>query len=148
MSEIHALSLTVRPGTCIGCGKTEREMAPGDTLQTDARRITCLPDLTKQDERPCCRYGPANAAGLFMEIRHYPDGSWRFVHRCKAGDGRPVLNAPLLDADHIVRLAHDPHAEGFTQFPRSGPELTITPSLHCLGCGLHGFVTEHRWNPV
>lgn len=105
-----------------------------------------LPDLTEKGA--CCRYGPANAPGLRMEIRHYPDGTWRWVHICTAGDGRQILNSPLLHDDHVVRLAHDPHAEGFDRFPRSGPELTVTPSLHCLGCGLHGWITEHRWNPA
>lgn len=80
-----------------------------------------LPDLTDVGERPCCRYGPSNAPGLRMELRHYPDGTWRFVHRCVAGDGQAVLNAPLLDDDHVVRMAHDPHAEGFAGFPPHRP---------------------------
>lgn len=26
--------------------------------------------------------------------------------------------------------------------------LTIAPSLHCLGCGAHGFIREGKWIPV
>lgn len=26
--------------------------------------------------------------------------------------------------------------------------LTVTPSLRCLGCGTHGFITNGRWEPA
>jgi len=57
---------------------------------------------------------------------------------------------------------HDCHAELFgtyrdvTYMPHSGgtwrvvqaDPLTVSPSINCLGCGTHGFITNGEWVPA
>lgn len=38
---------------------------------------------------------------------------------------------------------------GWTHTNTDTPErLTITPSIQCVNCGFHGFLTEGKWQPV
>lgn len=63
-------------------------------------------------------------------------------HRCQAWpsevDGHLVqkLVAPELDPAHAIHRAE------------YGGPLSITPSLLCPDCGLHGYVTDGRWVPA
>lgn len=63
---------------------------------------------------------------------HYADGSIRVRHPCKEVDGDRLYSAPALQlaGGHRVVQA-DP--------------LTITPSILCADCGLHGFITNGVW---
>ncbi len=61
-----------------------------------------------------------------------PNAPW-IEHACRAGDGRPILNAVALHPDHKV-------SGGW-------PEITVSPSIAC-PCGLHGFLREGVWVPV
>lgn len=63
----------------------------------------------------------------------YPDGRHAFEHRCdrsQRGAG-VIICAPLVvPPDHQV-----------------APGPTVTPSIHCLDCGTHGFITNGQWIP-
>lgn len=63
---------------------------------------------------------------------HYPDGSIRVEHTCKAIGEAQLVTAPALrlDGGHVVQQ-EDP--------------LTITPSILCPDCGLHGFIISGKW---
>lgn len=74
-----------------------------------------------------------------MFVLFYPDDEVRWAHLCKAGDGRTILNSPTLAPEHRAEFATEgTHGEHVI-------ELTITPSLHCPGCGTHGFIRDSRW---
>jgi hypothetical protein len=40
------------------------------------------------------------------------------------------------------------HVKGPRWQLRQKDPLTITPSIHCQTCGLHGFITDGRWVPA
>lgn len=65
----------------------------------------------------------------------YPDGSVGIRHEChRTRDDRTLIVAPRLQLDaghHIVST--DP--------------VTVTPSIACGDCGLHGFLRDGRWEP-
>lgn len=64
---------------------------------------------------------------------HYPEGEIGISHECTLSrSGRRVLYAPMLQLQggHSV-LSMEP--------------LTITPSILCGECGMHGFITEGKW---
>jgi hypothetical protein len=64
----------------------------------------------------------------------YPDGSIGIEHRCKlVDDGRQLVIAP--------RLTPGPDGHRIT----NDDPLTIMPSVLCPDCGLHGFITNGRW---
>lgn len=65
----------------------------------------------------------------------YEDGAVRIEHRCRVVDDTQIVCAPALrlDEGHSV-VSADP--------------LTITPSILCPDCGLHGFITAGRWSPA
>jgi hypothetical protein len=70
---------------------------------------------------------------------HYSDGTIRIRHHCDrsqmADDGRsssPVVCAPALrlgNGHEVISLA----------------PLTISPSVLCRDCGLHGFIRNGAW---
>jgi len=79
--------------------------------------------------------GPASAPDLL----HYPDGTIRVMHVCKSWpdpkepDGEFVkVIAPALSPGHQVTF---------------GParRTTVSPSILCADCGLHGYVTDGIW---
>jgi hypothetical protein len=63
---------------------------------------------------------------------HYPDGSVRIQHRCDRGTRGVIVAAPALQlsAGHSITQAEP---------------LTVTPSILCDDCGLHGFITDGAW---
>jgi hypothetical protein len=83
-------------------------------------------------------YGPAAASvavGFGIEALFYADGTVRIAHDCKLiGPDRRVRTAPLLQLGN-----------GHTITALS--PLTITPSILCDDCGLHGYITECEWVP-
>ena len=66
-----------------------------------------------------------------VTLYQYRGGVIRVGHRCDRGDRGVVWAAPALDPAHHVRNT------------RQGP--SITPSILCPDCGLHGFVRDGRW---
>ncbi|MCW2632077.1 MAG: hypothetical protein JWR88_1039 [Pseudonocardia sp.] len=40
-----------------------------------------------------------------------------------------------------------PHAGGTWRVVQAEP-LTVSPSIHCLGCGTHGFIRDGQWVPA
>jgi len=63
---------------------------------------------------------------------HYPDGTIRIQHECNRNrDGLTLIVAPALTAPGHVVVSTDP--------------LTITPSILCEDCGLHGYITDGAW---
>lgn len=66
---------------------------------------------------------------------HYNDdgGFWAFQHVCVRPDAT-IRVAPRLTSEHNVVLT-------------PGPEVvvTVTPSILCPDCGLHGFVERSTW---
>lgn len=66
----------------------------------------------------------------------YPGGSVGVRHVChRTRDGLTVIAAPRLQLDnghHIIST--DP--------------VTVTPSILCDDCGLHGFITDGVWRGV
>jgi hypothetical protein len=64
---------------------------------------------------------------------HYPDFQIRIEHACRVVEGVTLITAPALQLaqGHVVTQV-DP--------------LTITPSILCTDCGLHGFITNGVWH--
>lgn len=75
-----------------------------------------------------------------LQVLGYPDGTWRFRHRCdrSARDAGTIVCAPLL-AQHVVQFRVG--TDGTTQ-------LWVTPSILCPDCGTHGWVTHGAWSPA
>jgi len=73
--------------------------------------------------------------GSGMTMLVYPDGTYRIQHTCDRGARGILGSCPAL------RLG--PHAPGHVV--KSEDPLTITPSIVCPDCGLHGFVTDGVW---
>ncbi len=40
-----------------------------------------------------------------------------------------------------------PHSGGTWRVVQQDP-LTVVPSINCLGCGTHGWITDGRWVPA
>lgn len=76
-----------------------------------------------------------------FRLLHYPDGTVRFEHRCDRGDRGVIVCAPALQIGSGHTLTHA--GEGDHNNPRGKP--TVSPSILCPDCGLHGFVTDGRW---
>lgn len=70
--------------------------------------------------------------GSEVRLHQYKDGWWRVSHLCKMIDSDDrIRSAPELTRGGHVIVSTDP--------------LTISPSILCTDCGLHGFVTDGRW---
>jgi hypothetical protein len=85
-------------------------------------------------------YGDIDQAipvGLGIEVLFMTDGLVRIAHDCKltGGAGAEQLRiAPTLATPgHIVA---------------AGLPVTISPSILCSDCGLHGFVIASEWVPA
>lgn len=91
--------------------------------------LGAIPDLTKPGWSSLERHGSG------VESVHYPDGSIRIRHECtRPRDGRTLIVAPAL------QLAIPNGHRIVTRDP-----LTVSPSIACGDCGLHGFIREGRW---
>ncbi len=74
----------------------------------------------------------ADIGGGQLRALFYEDGTIRLEHKCKVVDGEQFIVAPALD-DHTVESV-DP--------------LTVSPSVLCPDCSLHGFIRDGRWQPA
>ena len=69
---------------------------------------------------------------------HYVTGTVRFEHVCvRPRDNETLLIAPMLTGQGQV---------GGHQVVSISP-VTITPSILCTDCGMHGFITGGKWIP-
>jgi hypothetical protein len=68
------------------------------------------------------------ALGPTFRILHYADGSMRFEHRCVHPHIGSRITAPLLTGYTLTRNDE--------QLP------TLTPSIDCPDCPVHGFVVD------
>ena len=73
----------------------------------------------------------------------YDDAHWghalRWNHNCIDKDGKPVRSNGAIPVDvehpkHWNLVSHDP--------------ITITPSILCIKCNCHGFITNGKWVPA
>lgn len=60
-------------------------------------------------------------------------GVVRIEHQCRVVEGTQIVCAPALQlgSGHTL-VSEDP--------------ITVTPSILCPDCGLHGFITDGRWS--
>lgn len=73
------------------------------------------------------------AVGRDIAVHQYANGDFGIAHNCKMiGEDQQLRHAPILDwaGGHQI-LQREP--------------LTITPSIQCSDCGLHGFITNDVW---
>lgn len=79
-----------------------------------------------------------------FRLLYYMDGTVRFEHRCHdplRGDKvcAPALRVGPHAPGHVLTRNED--ADHFN--PRGKP--TVTPSVDCPDCDLHGFITDGWW---
>lgn len=81
--------------------------------------------------------GTVEDVGAGVRLLHYDDGTIRVEHECdqwpdvQEPDGVLVkVVAPALHENHVVHARRP---------------STITASIACLSCGLHGYVTDGAW---
>lgn len=87
-----------------------------------------LPDLTLRGYDRMIDHGGVQSV-------HYPDGTIRVRHTCtRPRDGVTLIVAPELTIPGHTVISLDP--------------VTISPSILCDDCGLHGFIREGRWVPA
>jgi hypothetical protein len=68
---------------------------------------------------------------------HYADGAIRIEHSCtRPRDGMTLLVAPMLTKQG------EPGGHQVTSLD----PLTVSPSILCDDCGLHGFIVAGRWH--
>ena len=77
-------------------------------------------------------YTSVTECGGPVRALHYPSGEIGIGHTCKTVDGVTLIIAPLLDPAHVIESL-DP--------------LTVSPSILCPDCGLHGFIRSGVWVP-
>ena len=97
-----------------------------------------ITDLTPAHERRVDLGG-----GVFALFTDEPTtGASRIAieHVCtRSRDGLTLRVAPFLTADKPDRRGHQLLSED---------PLTVTPSVLCVDCGLHGFITDGVWRSV
>lgn len=72
--------------------------------------------------------------GNHLALLRYPNGEWRFEHRCDRGEQRGIIDcAPLLAEAHTITV--EPGSE----------VVTVAPSILCPDCGTHGWVVRSEW---
>jgi hypothetical protein len=74
-------------------------------------------------------------SGPTWELELGPERWLSWWHNCSDNGGRRVLSRLPLGVPH-----------GWT-VERLEP-LTLSPSIRCLGCGVHGFVRGGQWSPA
>lgn len=96
-----------------------------------------MPETAYLVEQPFARSVVIGALPGGPQVRalFYEDGRVGIEHRCKVVDDTQIICAPLLQLDggHSI-TSEDP--------------LTVTPSIACGDCGLHGFIRDGRWVPA
>ncbi|MCW2899953.1 MAG: hypothetical protein JWO67_2218 [Streptosporangiaceae bacterium] len=97
-----------------------------------------IPDLRPAFERRV----PVGSgvAALFTDEPKTGASRIAIEHQCtRPRDGMTLLIAPFLTADRDGRRGHQLLSED---------PLTVTPSILCADCGLHGFITDGTWRSV
>ena len=76
-----------------------------------------------------------------FRLLNYPDGTVRFEHRCDRGERGVIVCAPALQigGGHSITRA----GEGTRNHPNGKP--TVSPSILCSDCSVHGFVVDGVW---
>jgi hypothetical protein len=76
-----------------------------------------------------------------LRILFYPDGTRRFWHTCTVPPAPDVI-AELATIECAPTLQHD-----ITTGRDADDELTVTvsPSILCLRCRIHGFFQANQW---
>lgn len=69
-----------------------------------------------------------------VRLLFYSDGTVRVEHKCRVIDGIQLIVAPKLLEVHTI--------DDNREWP------TVTPSITCPDCYLHGFVRKGRWVPA
>lgn len=68
-----------------------------------------------------------------------------------------LLDGELMGVELIHKAASGGKCSGGAWLPVTGPDrwelvsrdpLTLSPSILCRGCGLHGFIREGKWVPA
>jgi hypothetical protein len=97
--------------------------------------LTPTEGVTRTVPLPDCTVG---AEVLFMD-----DGTHLFSHVCDRRPSNPNRSARFRSNAGVIRCAPalDPTGHQIV----SPDPLTVSPSILCLDCGLHGFVREGRW---
>lgn len=92
-----------------------------------------IPNLVEPGWSRIERLGAINGPALL----HYDDGTVRVAHVCDRGERGKVRCAPALQLDGGHTIEVDDKGRS-----------TVTPSIACPDCGLHGFATEGQWLPA
>jgi hypothetical protein len=91
-----------------------------------------IPDLRPAFERRV--YVGNGIAALFTDEPKTGASRIAIEHQCtRQRDGQTLLIAPFLQRGHQL-LSEEP--------------LTVSPSILCADCGLHGFITDGTWRSV
>lgn len=83
-----------------------------------------------------------------IELRFYENGDVRVKHYCDRSKGpRPDVQPTVVIAAPALVLPPARTPEGKQHLLRRDEHAvpTITPSIQCTDCGLHGHVTDGRW---
>lgn len=80
--------------------------------------------------RSVCVDGTAGSP--LIRALFYEDGAVRIEHKCRVVDDTQLIVAPALRLGEGHAITND-------------DPLTVTPSILCPDCGLHGFITGGRW---
>lgn len=93
-------------------------------------------DRNYTDRVPVGRHSDGREVALLL----YGDGTVRVLHECHfiQGSRDRLVCAPALR----IGDGHDIHAEDIGCGLMS---ITVSPSIACPDCGLHGFVRANRW---
>ena len=73
--------------------------------------------------------------GSGITSHHWPDGEVGIAHDCRVFGDMQIRCAPRLT---------DLGKPGGHQILSADP-LTVTPSIMCPDCGLHGYITDGMW---
>jgi hypothetical protein len=76
--------------------------------------------------------------------------SLRWVHQCESETGHWWLAETGNDRPALLPLHYtDSYRGGTAHWDLVQPEpLTVTPSILCDECGVHGFITNGEWVPA
>lgn len=69
------------------------------------------------------------------------DGTVRVEHVCDGGDRWPDGVTHVVAPE--LQLANGGHT-----LTRGPAGITVTPSILCPDCGLHGYITDSTWRPA
>jgi hypothetical protein len=71
--------------------------------------------------------------GTGIRLLRFTAGGYGVEHRCDRGDRGIVDHAPRIDNHNVTG---------------DWPDITVTPSILCVDCSLHGFIRNGHWSPA